>query len=552
MENITEPEILNALTPKQRKHQKELLVAMLESTGNQREYLISVLMSASIQEPGEELSLKAKRILCFSLISHLIPLLRNSKKELPTSQSLFKFCALINHLPLDDTSMAQLLFADEPEAAEEHSELLHSLELMYLLTQLGDFDNARNLLTQMEPQSDTFRPEERLIYQFAQARILQHRGKRTLFTELWLDLVCEFYQLGGSDCATFILLSWIDVLNWGREVVAKRYLLQKFGASLRTRGDIISANLLFQLFMLESKLVTPAEKMHYVKLLIKHPSDLLTVRQMQLLYFFAGNFTSGVKHSFRESIRFYQYSNYYLHKSWDYMRRLSQFLRCNLNPTQYVQAMVYLEQWVLDLGIQMSMQNNAYVETLHANYATIRDLYKQVEDLSITDNLTGLKNRRYLSNNLLQMFQLAARQNVPICFAILDIDLFKQINDLHGHFAGDQVLKDLAGILTKSFRKSDVIIRYGGDEFLLVLFNTGCTRFVRMMNDLSAEVSAHHFRFKALDLRISLSIGVHCDEQPVMTKQHLTDQIEKADAALYLAKGKGGNHVVVSGCEFPA
>ncbi|MBW6513664.1 MAG: GGDEF domain-containing protein [Candidatus Syntrophosphaera sp.] len=546
MRERPEPEAIKPLTARQRKRLREMLVSILESHGNQRDYLVSMLLSEAAPESGDEPSLRSLRAISSNVLEQLILILRGLKNGQP-SMFLYFFEAL-KHLPLDASprfkSVLQDVFGSEPAPTEMQVELFRQLELLYLLAKMEDFEAARQLAGSLEPRVSISHPQLHVMYQVSQARILQHRGKRLRFTSLWLGLVSDLYQLDGPEGALYVVLRWITVLHWGRESSAKKALLLKFGPGSRHGGNLLSANLLYALFTLENKLISPDEKMQYARLLFRHPTALLTVQQMQLLHFFAGNYYSGMKLSMQKSIRYYQHSNYFMHKSWAYLQGLSQFLRENQGSGQFVSTMPHLERWVIELGSQMSLQNNAYVETLHANYETIRELYHQVEELSITDNLTGLRNRRFLANNLYHMFQLASRHKVPVCFAMLDIDLFKRVNDEHGHIAGDKVLKELAQLLTGSFRKSDVIVRYGGEEFLLIFFDTRREHFMHLMEELRHRVQAHKFTFKGKTIRITVSIGVSCEVVPCLTEKQLSACIEKTDAALYIAKNTGRNMVV--------
>lgn len=530
-------------TPRQRRRLRELVASFLDSKGSQSEYLISILLAEATPESGDEPSLKVIRAVSSSIIGNLISLLRISDKRKTTS--LLDFCALINRFPLEDgeeSAALRLMFGTvEPDPRQIAQ--FRKLELLNLLFRLENYDLAHPLLLVMEPQVDFDNPLQRLIYRLSQARGLQHRGKRLEFASLWLRLISDYYHSEGADCALYLILRWIAMFNWGRETQLKQELLLRFGVGIRTRKDLLSATLLSELFAQENKLVLPEEKLHFARLLFKHPQHLLTDQQLQYLHFFAGNFYSGMKLSFLDSIRFYQHSNYFLHKSWDYLRRLSAFMRTELTPENFTLAMPYLEHLVIDLGSQISLQNNAYVETLHADYDMIRGLYKQVEELSITDNLTGLKNRRFLANNLGHLFQLAYRHKVPLGFAMLDIDNFKQINDKYGHLAGDHILKALAKLVAGNFRRSDVVIRYGGDEFLLILYDTSRDRFIHLMEDLRSRIEDHTFPYKGLPLAVTVSIGCSTDSDPNTTAKYLNKQIEIADKALYQAKNSGGNKV---------
>lgn len=189
------------------------------------------------------------------------------------------------------------------------------------------------------------------------------------------------------------------------------------------------------------------------------------------------------------------------------------------------------------------MYNNAYVESLEADYDKIESLLIQVEELSLTDALTGLKNRRHLEENLIQTLLLATRHRTPINFAMVDIDHFKAVNDQWGHLAGDKVLADLAQLIKDEFRKSDVVIRYGGEEFLIILFDSKLKDTLVKMELLRAKVEKHVFRYKEHEIKITISIGVNKHDDGIFSDRDMARCIEAADRAVYKAKNEGRNQV---------
>lgn len=285
--------------------------------------------------------------------------------------------------------------------------------------------------------------------------------------------------------------------------------------------------------------------MTYQKKLIKFPASILNIKQLQHLYFFAGNYNCGVQSRFKESIRNYQYSNYFLHKRWEQLLSMSRFLREHLQQDIYFQALPYLEQSIHVLSNQVSLQNNAYVESLQAGYDKIEELYDRVGELSLTDSLTGLRNRRYLDSNIPQLIAFAARHKVPVSFAMIDIDFFKRINDTFGHQAGDHILKNLARIITSQFRQSDIIIRYGGEEFLIALFGLAPSKCLEMMEELRLIVQSHSFVYRNNVIPITISIGICSDDHAQAKQPDLVRIISNADKAMYQAKNSGRNKVVV-------
>jgi len=547
------PESRRTGNPRHKKQTQELLGALLDSQGNQRDYLVSVLLAQATPNTRSEPEPKTVRALSANLCEQLITLLR-AVPSAPDSR-LLEFCAYINHFPLRQQQIleaARHLALYNVSKSPDGSDPFTQVQLLYLLAELEEAETARQIHARLRLETSNLGPCLGFVAQLAQARILQQQGKLREFTDLWLHLVSDIHQQEGSGSALYVLLTWICMLDWGNRTALKKLLLLKFGVPARQAGNILGAKLLYELFCLEDKLISPEEKMGLARSLLRLPPNLLSYRQLQHLHFFAGSYYCGLKLNVRQSIRYYKHSNYYLHRSWKQLQERSAFLSRYLDSERFLAVLPRLEQQVIELESQVSIQNNAYAETLEASYEQIRDLYHKVEELSITDTLTGLRNRRYLDHNIRYLFQLAARHRVQTCFAIVDIDNFKLVNDTHGHLAGDRVLKSFARLLSKNFRRSDVVVRYGGEEFLLVLFDVTAERFRLLLEELRQKVADHTFTHKGISIRITVSIGYTCSAQAPLTEKALSAVIEHADAAAYQAKNSGRNRVLCHGSENPA
>lgn len=160
-------------------------------------------------------------------------------------------------------------------------------------------------------------------------------------------------------------------------------------------------------------------------------------------------------------------------------------------------------------------------------------LYETTKALSLHDALTGLANRRQMDIYFERNLARAKRYGTPLTIMLLDIDHFKRYNDMHGHSAGDDLLVDMAGLMTSELRATDLVVRYGGEEFLYMLSNTD------LMN---AHCLAERLRQKIQDtLGVTVSIGIATYTRTLMTRE---DLIRRADELLYEAKKSGRNRVV--------
>lgn len=168
-----------------------------------------------------------------------------------------------------------------------------------------------------------------------------------------------------------------------------------------------------------------------------------------------------------------------------------------------------------------------------------RRLVEKLEYLSLTDNLTQAYNRRFLELHCEKFFSDSIRKNQPLCFLMLDIDYFKNINDEYGHNVGDMVLQKLADVIRNTMRKTDVFIRMGGEEFALFLPSTSLHEGVFLAERMRRRIQEVKIEYHGTLIPITISLGV-----TQYKTESLEALIEKADQALYQAKSNGRNNVV--------
>lgn len=158
---------------------------------------------------------------------------------------------------------------------------------------------------------------------------------------------------------------------------------------------------------------------------------------------------------------------------------------------------------------------------------------------AIIDDLTGLHNRKYFNERLLDEVDRARRYGGDVSLLMCDVDYFKQVNDTYGHPTGDRVLKMIGRHLHDKLRKTDIVARCGGEEFGVVLLNTGRKEAVRMAETLRSLVAESTLPGEE-DIRVTISIGVSALGEDINTFEGL---INASDKALYMAKSQGRNKV---------
>ncbi|QYF72274.1 diguanylate cyclase [Cryobacterium sp. PAMC25264] len=182
-------------------------------------------------------------------------------------------------------------------------------------------------------------------------------------------------------------------------------------------------------------------------------------------------------------------------------------------------------------------RHEAQRSQLEADMQRIRA--EELDEQANTDPLTRLPNRRALDRQLPAMMRSALDRAEPLCAVMIDMDHFKEVNDEHGHAAGDRVLTTMAGILGAASRETDLAVRVGGEEFLLVLGNTSIDQATQICERLLGEVRSHPWGVVTSGLRCTASVGVAL----LKRGESVSRWLGRADAALYEAKAAGRNRV---------
>ena len=145
------------------------------------------------------------------------------------------------------------------------------------------------------------------------------------------------------------------------------------------------------------------------------------------------------------------------------------------------------------------------------------------------------------------IFYIANRRKIPICFVMLDIDNFKDINDTYGHYKGDEVLTKISVTMTHFLRKSDIIIRYGGDEILLLLIDLQSGESKIIIDEMLNRINNIKFKHNDTNFNVSMSAGIFCKKIDSLSNitQLQSSMLKKADIALYQSKNTGKNKTTI-------
>jgi len=181
-------------------------------------------------------------------------------------------------------------------------------------------------------------------------------------------------------------------------------------------------------------------------------------------------------------------------------------------------------------------------EVFNGMVARLRESRAELERLTVTDGLTGLFNRRHLKETLAQEFERSRRAGKPCAILMLDVDHFKRYNDTNGHLAGDEVLVRVSAVIKESIRTVDRAIRYGGEEILVLLPDTGIDGAVEVAERIRARLPEERFAGGTVTLSVGAAAFPEHGESPEAL-------ILSADTALYEAKHNGRNQVRRAGVE---
>lgn len=167
---------------------------------------------------------------------------------------------------------------------------------------------------------------------------------------------------------------------------------------------------------------------------------------------------------------------------------------------------------------------------------------RKAEELSKYDYLTGLFTRREGLERLNYLVELAKRTKQSLSLIMMDIDNFKKVNDSFGHNCGDSVLKEVAALIRNNIRQTDIPIRWGGEEFLVILPETSLEKAYHIAERIRKDMEKTKFRCKKRDFRVTITCGVSAYND----KQGVPENIDRVDRALYTGKKEGKNRSVVN------
>ncbi|ORI04428.1 GGDEF domain-containing response regulator [Campylobacter concisus] len=210
------------------------------------------------------------------------------------------------------------------------------------------------------------------------------------------------------------------------------------------------------------------------------------------------------------------------------------------SPSEKTDASIFLKNGASDF-IAKPFSKEELICRVNNTIEAMENINK-IANFANRDFLTGVYNRRFFYSDVEEYVQVAEETNEPYAFAMIDVDYFKKINDKYGHDGGDKVLKSIAKILNDNTKGSDIVARFGGEEFCVVLKKINKEEAVKFFVNLRAKVAENKVTIKKEKVKVTISIGVsfgngYCE---------IDDMLEACDSALYTAKENGRNRVEIA------
>ena len=205
---------------------------------------------------------------------------------------------------------------------------------------------------------------------------------------------------------------------------------------------------------------------------------------------------------------------------------------------------IYSQQsnnWFNITNMPFGIGDGAYSVVTIKNITKYKEREKILYDKGMCDDLTGLYNRQGIICGLNKFIEDFSKSKKPFTVIMGDIDYFKQVNDTHGHLAGDKILLEVGNILKRSIRDSDFVGRYGGEEFIIILTSNNLPQIKKRIEQIRKLVERYTFSYKDTPINLTMTFGV----QTYDGSNTIEQVIEQADISLYYGKEHGRNQIII-------
>ena len=223
----------------------------------------------------------------------------------------------------------------------------------------------------------------------------------------------------------------------------------------------------------------------------------------------------------------------------DVFEKLEPEIIIPLKSKSSINGIIFLGKKIMKT--QYSEQNLQFLSKM-AKFASVAVENSRLYRMATLDRMTGLYIHHYFQERLIAEIKRVERSNVPLTLLMADLDHFKSVNDTYGHYQGDIILKGTAKIIHQNIRSFDIASRYGGEEFAIILTETGIDEAFIIAERLRKKIESEIYSNEITDINITISIGLA--QYDSNSNETNIDLIKRSDSALYAAKRHGGNMTV--------
>jgi len=235
------------------------------------------------------------------------------------------------------------------------------------------------------------------------------------------------------------------------------------------------------------------------------------------------------------------FSAYYLHRLFSPVCALTETVNKIAKGNYSIRAKVTTDDEIATLANNFNLMVDRLEEQINNLDQKVKAKTAALRELAVTDPLTKLYNRRYFSEISTRIFELSERERSELSVMMLDIDKFKSINDTYGHQVGDQVIITLAKIINGIKRESDIVCRYGGEEFIILLPKTSKAGALDLAQRIRVAIEEHEIILENKDETVKFTVSLGVAELEYTKDNEIEDVIRRADNAMYIAKREGRN-----------
>jgi diguanylate cyclase (GGDEF)-like protein len=264
------------------------------------------------------------------------------------------------------------------------------------------------------------------------------------------------------------------------------------------------------------------------------------------MHLFCGEYFTNKK-EYDQAFQHFANSNTFLLGKWEEYIEIMSLLQNYIDDADYIRIREKLNNKMTEILFDYNLHYTYLINSLKNAYDELKALNTINHDLALLDSLTGLHNRRYLYEKFEELVNKAIQENVSIACLLIDLDDFKDVNDKYGHLQGDVVLKRTCDIIKDSLKQLDIVVRYGGDEILILLYDVEKENAKKIADKLRKSIESKIIlKYDEDTVKMTISVGISFAGQEKLTDLNLMDKlVSEADKSLYKAKSTGKNRIEI-------